>query len=72
MQRSNSVTSSSNISVSNNTLLNSTLSPLIKLERLIYRLNSVLSIDFSEFKNEFELKNHLKILLEVRMKQMAS
>ena len=72
MQRSNSVTSSSNISVSNVTLPNSTLSPLIKLERLIYRLNSVLSINFREFKNEFELKNHLKILLEVRMKQMAS
>ena len=72
MQRSYSVTSSSNISVSNVTLPNSTLSPLIKLERLIYRLNSVLSINFREFKNEFELKNHLKILLEVRMKQMAS
>lgn len=65
MHRSNSVTSNSNISV-NNILLNSALSPLIKLERLIYRLSSILSIDFSKFNNEFELENHLKLLLEVR------
>lgn len=43
---------------------NSFISPLIKLERLVYRLNSILSINL-EALNEFELEKHLKLLLEV-------
>lgn len=54
-------TTSSTLYTTNNLFA---LSPLIKLERLVYRLNSIISTDLDSL-NEFERKNHLKILLEV-------
>ena len=40
------------------------MTSLVKLERLIYRLNSVLSVNLVEA-DEFERKSHLKLLLQV-------
>ena len=67
MNRTNSMANSVN-STTSSTLYASNnyfpLSPLIKLERLVYRLNSIISINLDSF-NEFELENHLKLLLKV-------
>ena len=66
MNRTNSMANSVN-STTSSTLYSSNnfpLSPLIKLERLVYRLNSIISINLDSF-NEFELENHLKLLLKV-------
>lgn len=53
-----------NISSENSSTNSYSISPLVKLERLIYRLNSVLSVNLDEA-DEFERRNHLKILLQV-------
>lgn len=67
MNRNNSMANSAT-STTSSTLYSSNnsfpLSPLIKLERLVYRSNSIISINLDSF-NEFELENHLKLLLEV-------
>lgn len=62
--RTNSQTSVSSTNSSALYPSNNFISPLIKLERLVYRLNSILSIKLEEL-NEFELEKHLKLLLEV-------
>lgn len=66
MQRTSSVASTSSVST-NIPQFTSNLSPLIKLERLVFRLNSILAIDFDSLKDEVERKKHLKLLFEVRI-----
>ena len=55
---------SANNSASNNGTIDK-LSPLIKLERMVFRLNSILSIKFDDLVDESEVKNKLNLLLEV-------
>jgi hypothetical protein len=62
MNRNDSMTS--NASSALYPQCSSVLSPLIKLERLVYRLNSIISINLDSL-NEFEIKNHFKLLLKV-------
>lgn len=45
------------------------LSPLIKLERLIFRLNPLLSLKVDELTNDFEVKKQLKLLLQVNYRE---
>ena len=63
MNRSNSLANS--VSSTLSATLTSSISPLIKLERLVYRLNSILSINLEEY-DEFQLRKHLELLLQVR------
>jgi hypothetical protein len=66
MQRTSSVASNSSVST-NIPQFTSNLSPLIKLERLVFRLNSILAVDLNSIKDEVERKKHLRLLFEVKM-----
>lgn len=65
MNRNSVVANSTSSSTINSTAYSVGLNPLIKLERLVYRLNSLLSIKFDESSDEFEIKKQLRLLLQV-------